>query len=104
MKGQRFSRRPRKSADSFSLLTRIRDFNGRHWCTRSFASEKMRIEYLPAFADDADWLYRRVEAAKTGFSMAAREANHRGSHWSSNFGHDRNYKSVRSVSLYFGLF
>lgn len=87
-----------------SLLTRIRDFNGRHWCTRSFASEKMRTEYLPAFATDANWLYSQVEASRTGFSAAAREANNRGSHWSSNFGHDRNYKSVGSVSFRFESF
>lgn len=99
MKGECFSPSALLNADLSRLVTRIRDFHGRHWCTRSFASEKMRTEHLPAFARDADWLYQRVQAGKTGFSMEEREANHRGSHWSSNFGHDRNYKSVGIVSL-----
>lgn len=64
----------------------------------------MRHQYLPGFVVDADLLYQQVEVARTGFSTVAREANHRGSHWSSNFGHDRSYKSVRGVSLHFGSF
>lgn len=86
----------------FSLLTRIRDYQGRHWCSRSFASDKMITKHGPEFAEDARWLVQKVQAAETGFSTAAREANHRGPHWSSNFGHDRNYKSVCGVSMHFG--
>lgn len=77
-----------------SLLTRLRDIQGRHFATRTFTSSKMLKETLPAFAAEADWLFENVERAGTGFPISHREANNRGSHWSSNFGHDRNYKSV----------
>jgi hypothetical protein len=83
---------------SNSLLTRIRDCQGRLWLFRSFVGQGIK-KLLGEFTAQAQALVKQVEANSSGFKESDMRGNARGSHWFSIFGHDRNNKKVCNPRL-----